>query len=93
MGSGVAWMAHVSLLVLVLVTLCMLLGGTQAAKIVAMPYPGGVSHVFIMAKVSKELASRGHEVSVSVLPRDHESGHQQVFHCSCVDLYLLFLMP
>ncbi len=46
------------------VLLCVLgaLASGYAAKIVAMPYPGGASHVFIMAKIGVELASRNHEV-------------------------------
>ena len=36
------------------------------AKIVSMPYPGGISHVFIAAKIGIELAARGHEVRRSV---------------------------
>ena len=40
----------------------LLLSACSGEKIVAMPYPGGTSHVFIMAKIGVELASRGHEV-------------------------------
>ncbi len=39
--------------------------GTSASKILALPLCGAPSHVFIMWKVCKELAERGHEVKVS----------------------------
>ena len=32
------------------------------AKIVALPFPNGVSHFFAMAKIGAELEARGHEV-------------------------------
>ena len=34
----------------------------SAARIAALPHPGGASHVFIVAKIGVELASRGHDV-------------------------------
>jgi len=57
----------------VLAAVCALLACASAAKIVAFPYPGGASHVFIMAKIGVELTTRGHEV-VLVVPTMDE-GH------------------
>ena len=40
--------------------------GTAADRIVAVPLCGAPSHVFIMWKVCRELADRGHDVKVGI---------------------------
>eukprot|EP00047_Mylnosiga_fluctuans_P002408 m.224363 g.224363 ORF g.224363 m.224363 type:complete len:521 (-) comp11085_c0_seq1:48-1610(-) len=53
-----------------LLAVCALFACGEAAKIVAFPYPGGASHVFIMAKIGVELTTRGHEFVLVVADMD-----------------------
>eukprot|EP00038_Savillea_parva_P004470 m.138152 g.138152 ORF g.138152 m.138152 type:complete len:228 (-) comp11478_c0_seq7:15-698(-) len=48
------------------VVLAVLHEPARAAKIVWLPFPGGLSHVMIAAKTLRELGSRGHDVNMVV---------------------------